>query len=286
MPERTGRRRTKTKPKQRNGQLGGALPTLAVPNLAVNRLQAAFGRGRPALICYLPLGDPKGSDDLPELYQECGVDVLEIGVPGSDPYLDGKTISDSVRRARHAGVNLQKASALIGSHRAVLPDIGMVWMTYPLDDPTGLVDAVAASGVDGFLTPHPARTYKALGRQLEQRGVQFIHFLNHDPQLKDVQAAVDLSSGYVMLQANPGPTGIKPIVLPDNAAVVGMLRRLGLKTPIALGIGIGNPAQARTAIEMGADGVVIGSLTVETMLEGREALRELLLALREAIDGR
>lgn len=255
------------------------------PAAAPDRLAAAFGPDRAALICYLPIGDPAGGDDLPELYADCGVDVLEIGVPGGDPYLDGPTIAESFRRARHAGVNLRKASELIAAHRAELPDVGMVWMTYPPDDPTGLLDAVAASGVDGFLTPHPARTYRGLGRQLAQHGVRFIHFLEHDPQLKDVQAAIESSSGYLMLQANPGPTGIHPLVLPDNAGVIGMLRRLGLETPIALGVGIGNPEQARQAVGMGADGVVIGSLTVETLLKGRAALRELLLSLREAIDG-
>lgn len=286
MVERTSRRRTEADATESNGELGSPVPTLAAQEAAPNRLAAAFERGRPALICYLPLGDPEGSDDLPELYQACGVDVLEIGVPGGDPYLDGKTISDSVRRARNAGVNLKKASELIAAHRAELPELGMVWMTYPPDEPTGLVDAVVASGVDGFLSPHPARTYRALGRQLEERGVSFIHFLNHDPQLKDVEAAVASSSGYVMLQANPGLTGLKPIVLPDNAAVIGMLRKLGLATPIALGIGIGSPEQARAAVEMGADGVIIGSLMVETMLKGRDALTELLLSLREAVDGR
>jgi tryptophan synthase alpha chain len=252
---------------------------------APSRLAAAFTPNRPALICYLPLGDPEADDDLPELYRDCGVDILEIGVPGSDPYLDGKTISDSVRRARHAGVNVRKGSALIAEHRAALPDIGMVWMTYPPDDPAGLVEAVVASGVDGFLTPLPARSYASLARQLEQQGVDYIHFLAHDPRLKDVAAAISTSKGYVMLQANPGPTGIKPVVLPDNTHVIAMLRRLGLTTPIALGIGIGNAEQARASIAMGADGIIIGSLTVETMLKGRSALRELLTSVREAIDG-
>ena len=108
----------------------------------------------------------------------------------------------------------------------------MVWMTYPPDDPTGLVDAVARSGVDGFLVPPGARAYAALGRQLEARGIEFIHFLRHDPTLKDVQAAIASSSGYVMLQANPGPTGLRPIVLPDNARMIGMLRRKAEKVII------------------------------------------------------
>jgi tryptophan synthase alpha chain len=251
-----------------------------------DRLAAAFARGRPALICYLPLGDPTGGDDLPGLYAECGVDVLEYGVPGGDPYLDGKTISDSIRRARVAGVTVRKASELIAEHRAALPDAAMVWMTYPPDDPSGLADAVVASGVDGLLIPLRARAYGALARRLEVQGVHFIHFLEHDPQLRDVQAAVEASSGYLMLQANPGPTGIKPVVLPDNGQVIGMLRTLGVTAPIALGIGIANPEQARAAVEMGADGVIIGTLTVETMLRGRSALQELLLSLREALDGR
>jgi tryptophan synthase alpha chain len=249
-----------------------------------DRLAAAFSRGRPALICYLPLGDPLGADDLPELYAECGVDVLEIGVPGGDPYLDGKTIADSIRRARSVGVTSRRAAELIGEHRAALPDTAMVWMTYPPDDPSGLPDAVGASGVDGFLIPLQARAYGGLARQLESHGVQFIHFLEHDPHLRDVQAAVDASGGYVMLQANPGPTGIRPAVLPDSARTIEMLRTLGVTTPIALGIGIGNPAQARAAIEMGADGVVIGTLMVETMTRGRDAVCELLRSLREALD--
>jgi tryptophan synthase alpha chain len=261
--------------------------TLAAVAVAAptDRLTLAFKQGRPALICYLPLGDPETGDGLPELYRDCGVDILEIGVPGSDPYLDGKTISDSVRRARHAGINLRKASELIAGYRAALPEIGMVWMTYPPDDPSGLVDAVATSGVDGFLTPLPARNYAALARELKLQGIDYIHFLTHDPQLKDVEAAVHSSKGYVMLQANPGPTGIKPVVLPDNARVIAMLRKLGLASPIALGIGIGNAEQARAAVQMGADGIVIGSLTVEMLLKGRAALTELLTSLREAIDG-
>ena len=249
------------------------------------RLAAAFARERPALICYLPLGDPFGADDLAEAYAECGVDVLEIGVPGGDPYLDGKTIADSIRRARSVGVTTRRAAELIGEYRAALPDTAMVWMTYPPDDPSSLPDAVAASGVDGFLIPLQARAYGALARQLEAYGVRFIHFLEHDPHLRDVQAAVDASSGYVMLQANPGPTGIRPPVLPDSARTIEMLRTLGVTTPIALGIGIGNAAQARAAIEMGADGVVIGTLMVETMTRGRDAVCELLLSLREALDG-
>lgn len=259
--------------------------TDAALKLVSDRLDTIFSSRRPALICYLPLGDPAAGDDLAQLYVDCGVDILEIGVPGANAYLDGPTMTESFRRARSAGVNQRRASELIAEHRVALPDVGMVWMTYPADDPTGLVEAVATSGVDAFLTPHPFRTYQAIGRELERSGIHFIHFLEHDPRLKDVQFAAQCSTGYVFLQANPGPTGMYPLVLPDNSAVIAMLRRLGVEAPIALGIGIGSPEKARAAVGMGADGVIVGSLTVETLLRGRGALQELLESLREAIDG-
>ena len=88
------------------------------------RLAASFGHGRPSLICYLPLGTPWAATTSRQLYRACGVDVLEVGVPGGDPYLDGRTISDSVRRARLAGVGAQRAGELIAAYREELPELG------------------------------------------------------------------------------------------------------------------------------------------------------------------
>ena len=136
---------------------------------AGNRLDAVFARSRPALICYLPLGDPALELELPELYAEAGVDVLEIGVPGGAPALDGPTIADSLARAAAAGVTSTSAAETIASWRKALPDQAMVWMTYPRDGAGELIDKVAAAGVDGLLLPTPARRFPVLSRQLERR---------------------------------------------------------------------------------------------------------------------
>jgi tryptophan synthase alpha chain len=249
-----------------------------------DRLAAAFAAGHKALIGYLPLGDPRGGDDLPALYADCGVDVLEIGVPGGEPSLDGRTIVESIRRARTAGLSIDAAGELTAGYRAALPEVAMVWMTYPLDDLSRLVQAVGRSGADGLLIPGSARSQVRLRQTLARSGVHLIQLLEHDPRLRDVESALAYSSGYLMLQANPARTGARARVLPDSANAIAMLRRLGLETPLALGIGIADAEQARAAIRMGADGVVVGSLIVETMQAGRTALRELLLSLREAID--
>jgi tryptophan synthase alpha chain len=146
------------------------------------------------------------------------------------------------------------------------------------------VESVLESGVDGFLVPDFAAKHTQLARQLERRGVTFIRFLTHDPSVREVLTTAQEARGYVMLQANPGPTGAKPRVLPDNTTVISLLRRLGLEAPLALGIGISTPEQARAAIAMGADGVIIGSSIVEAMLKGSASLRRLLRGLRQALD--
>lgn len=253
-----------------------------------NRIDAVFEGGRRALICYLPLGDPRVTEAAARIYAECGVDVLEIGVPGAHPYLDGPTIAQSLRRAADAGVTADSAADLIASYRPDLADMPMVWMTYPdtAVPPEPLLDAVTRSGVDGVLFPASARRFAAFADELERHGLHFIHFLPYDPGVREVVMAARTSRGYVMLQATSGVTGRKDGELPDSAAVIEAARRLGLRTPIALGIGISSPQQAEEALEMGAQGVVVGSATVEAALEGERALATFIRSMREALDGR
>jgi tryptophan synthase alpha chain len=249
-----------------------------------NRIDAVFARPHPALICYVPLGDPAIGFELPELYAECGVDVLEIGVPGGFPAYDGPTIASSLARAEHAGVTPARAADTIARWRETLLEQAMVWMTYPGDGAGALVDTAAGAGVDGLLLPAPARRFPVLARQLARRGLHLVHFLPYDPTLRDVREAVAKGRGYVMLQATPGLTGIRSEALPDSAWLIRDLRRLGLEAPLALGIGVSEPAQARAAVKMGADAVIVGSATVEAGLAGPEALRAFLRTLREALD--
>jgi tryptophan synthase alpha chain len=249
-----------------------------------NRLDRVFARTRPALICYLPLGDPEASAAQPGVYVECGVDVLEIGVPAAQPFLDGPTIAGSLCRAAAAGLTPASAAHHIASLRADFAGQALVWMSYPHGDGSFLAGLVSRSGADALLLPRQARRFGDVTAALERHGLYLIHFLPHDPRLRDI-AAARAARGYVMLQATPGVTGSSRGALRDTASAIDLLRRAGVTVPIALGVGLSTPEHVRAALSMGADGVVVGSATVEAAMRGEHELRSLLRSLREALDG-
>ncbi len=253
--------------------------------LAKNRLDETLRERRPALICYLPLGDPAMPRGLAELYIKSGVDVLEIGLPVPNPYLDGITIRESMDRVRLANVGPREIATLTARLRRRHPQQAMVWMTYgPTIPPAELVGIARRASVDGVLFVEPARHFGDLSNQLGAAGVHLLHFLARDLRQPDVAAARD-SGGYVMLQATAGPTGggDRCRRLPDSASLIRRLRRERIKTPVALGIGIQSPAQARQAVEMGADAVIVGSELVRLAGTSLSAVAEYLDELREAL---
>ena len=215
---------------------------------------------------------------------DCGVDILEVGVPAAQPVIDGPTIAASLWRAAAAGVTPTSAAERIASVRAELPEQALVWMSYPQGNSRLLANQVARSGADALLLPRQARRFGDVADMLERRGVHLIHFLAHDPRLRDIAAAARAARGYVMLQAAPGATGSRRGALTDSASAIEFLRRGGVTTPIALGIGLSTAEHVRAAVSMGADGVVVGSATVEAAMRGERALGSFLRSLREALD--
>ncbi len=97
-------------------------------------------------------------------------------------------------------------------------------------------------------------------------------------------AAARLADGYVMLQAAPGLTGPRACLDPANAQRIAGLRAEGVGAPIVLGFGISSGEQARAAVDLGADGVVVGSVALRAALKGRAELSLLLTDLRKSLD--
>ena len=255
------------------------------PEALANRLDRGFASGGPGLICYLPLGDPAAVGDLAERYVEAGVDVLELGVPAANPYLDGPLVRASMGRALAAGMTFDRIAEETAALRARHPDQAMIWMGYgawTAED--RVVELAASTGVDGVLFPEPARWFTRMQERLAAVDVHLLHFLLRDAGPLDVEHARG-AGGYLMLQAVAGATGTGTPdgALPDSSGLIRRIRDAGVRAPIALGVGISSPEQVRAAIGMGADAAIVGSTVLQAALDGPGALRDTLQALRRAV---
>jgi len=244
-----------------------------------NRLDRAFQPGRPALICYFPIGDPETSGADPDLYLSEGVDVLEVGVPTPHPSLDGPVVANSMRRAMASGITNERACELIRGFRAGPGHPAAVWLSYAASArQPGFTEAVSASEADGLLVlgDAPAGVHKSIDTHA-------VGFLPHSPTNEQIASAGE-ATGYIMLAASEGVSGTLDGVASTSAASLSRLRDAGIRVPIALGFGITNGSQARRAIQFGADGIVVGTAVLNASMQGPQALRRLLRELRQALD--
>ncbi|MDN5913837.1 MAG: tryptophan synthase subunit alpha [Pseudonocardia sp.] len=237
------------------------------------------------MICYLPLGDPAASVASVSCYVEHGVDVVEAGIPVVAPPLDGPEVEESMVRALAAGLDTGRAAALLGRECAAAEASYTVWMSYREHLDEWYLARVSDSGASAILLPDADPV--ALNQQVAtMAALDVVPFLGHPPSAAQVCAATLADARYAMLAAAAGRTGERATVDETNRALLSRLREQGVRIPIALGFGISGPEHARTAIELGADGVVVGSACIRAARAGLRPLRTLLDGLRRAIDGR
>jgi tryptophan synthase alpha chain len=238
------------------------------------------------LACYLPVGDPLIPTGLADVYAACGVDIIELGMPSPDPYLDGPDVSASMGRARAAGNLVEALAAVTRQIRTHVDGPAPICMCYADFDIDTAYSAGAFDGIDGLLMlgleqrPDAAK----LHRLMFTSGIRLIHLVSDALAPADLAAAA-AGDGYLMLQAASGVTGPRDTLDPANAGKIMRLRATTLRRKILLGFGIGTAEQAAQAVGFGADGVVIGSMCVRKAIEGPEALRVFLNGVRGALDG-
>lgn len=242
---------------------------------------AAASGSRPLLVCYLPVGDPEASGATAARYLGHGVDVIEAGLAVADPVLDGPEVTASMGRAIAAGAHGPAGARHLADQLAEAGGPAAVWMSYRADPDDDYLAMVASAGVGGVLLPDadPA----ALDERAAAHGLHAVPFLDHEPRA-DQLAAARAARGYVMLAAASGVTGARPDVGADNRDVLAAVRGHGVAAPVALGFGISSGEQARAAIGLGADGVVVGSACLRAARAGTSHLDRLLAELREALD--
>ena len=245
--------------------------------------------GRAVLVPYLTAGFPEPSSTVPmmEAAADAGADVLELGIPFSDPLADGPTIQRSSFVALQKGATVDRVLDALREFRS-RRDTPVVVFTYL--NPVlrrGLErfcrEAVDA-GADGILlTDLPVGTDPELEAAVRGAGLDWIRLLAPTTPYERVPLIALGSSGFVYYISRTGVTGARSELRAELASEVDRLREQ-ISLPIAVGFGISTPAQARTVASV-ADGVVVGSALVARMeQEGVEGAAAFLRSLRKGMD--
>ncbi|GAA0305112.1 tryptophan synthase subunit alpha [Halarchaeum salinum] len=253
--------------------------------MSADDVTAAFADG-PALVPYIVAGDP--SADATERYVEAlvdgGADVIELGLPFSEPIADGPTIQEGIRRALDAGMTPERYLDLV---RDLDVDVPVVCMTYynlllqygDGDEVETFVEAAAEAGVSGLIVPDlPVEESAELEAACEAHDVALIFIVAPTTTAERIERILERASGFVYVQARMGTTGARTDVSEDTYESLERLPESDL--PYAVGFGVSEREHAKSIVEGGADGVVAGSVFVDIIAEA-ESVEAVADALRE-----
>jgi tryptophan synthase alpha chain len=254
------------------------------------RFAALAKEGRPALVTFTTAGDPDAATSLAILraLPAAGADIIELGVPFSDPMADGPTIQASSLRALKAGQTLVKTLDMVRSFRASDTTTPIVLMgyynpVYIYGVERFLADAKAA-GVDGLIVVDlPPEEDAELCLPALQAGLNFIRLATPTTDDKRLPAVLANTSGFVYYVSITGITGS---ATPDAGRVAAAVARIKRHSalPVAVGFGVKNAAQAN-AIAQHADGVVVGSALVDALRATLDASGKATAGTVKAVTG-
>ncbi|OZI45379.1 tryptophan synthase subunit alpha [Bordetella genomosp. 5] len=239
------------------------------------RISAAFARvsaaGRAsALIPYIAAGDPSPAATVPLMHAlvRAGADVIELGVPFSDPMADGPVIQRAAERAIAQGVGLTRVLELVAEFRRDDTETPVVLMGYanPIErmGQEAFAQRAHDAGVDGVLVvDYPPEEVDAFAVMLDRAGVAPIFLLAPTSTDARIQKIAQVARGYVYYVSLKGVTGAGSLNTDDVAARLALIRR-HVSIPVGVGFGI-RDAESAARIAEHADAVVIGSKLIETM---------------------
>jgi tryptophan synthase alpha chain len=263
----------------------------------VSRIAQTFGRlagqRRKALIPYVTAGDPAPAATVPLMHAmvEAGADIVELGVPFSDPMADGPVIQRSSERALKQGVGLVDVLAMVARFRENDRDTPVVLMGYanPIEA-MGIerfAEAASAAGVDGLIVvDYPPEECGEFARLVRSRGMDLVFLLAPTSTPERIARVAGLASGYIYYVSLRGVTGASHL---DVAEVAGKLAEIRKASPLPLGVGFGirDGATARAVCTV-ADAAIIGSRIIQEIESDPAAALErvpaFLRGVREAMD--
>jgi len=254
------------------------------PSAIDARFAALRATGRRAFVAYVTAGhpDPVRSVALLQGLEAAGADVIELGVPFSEPLADGPVIQNSSAAALAHGVDLTRTLALLAEARLTVPVVLFSYLNPLLAAGQGILDRAAAAGAHGVLV-----TDLPVGADAEREAwigggpLDFVRLVAPTTPTARMAAIARHGRGFVYLISRLGVTGESELSATLPATVARLREATAL--PIAVGFGIARPDQARTVARM-ADGVVVGSALVRAADESVDRALALARDLRAGID--
>lgn len=236
----------------------------------MNRIEERFATlkkaGKKGFIVYIGAGDPnlEATESLALAFDKAGVDVLELGVPFSDPLADGLVNQLAAQRGLESGTTPPRVLETVRSIRRNSSIPIVLYVYYNLLHKTGLdhfIADAAAAGVDGLLVldlpPEESGNYEAL---MQRSGLSPIYLVAPTTPEERIEFIVKRGGGFVYYVSREGVTGMQQSISDTIAGKVKLIRA-HTQLPIAVGFGISNPEQARQVAEL-SDAVVVGSAVV------------------------
>ena len=242
--------------------------------------------GRKALVCYITAGHPDAarSAELLAGLADAGADVVEVGVPFSDPMADGPVIQQSSQVAIEQGMTLEGTLDLVARAKPSIPVVLFTYLNPLLAAGENVLDRASHAGVNGVLvTDLPVGADPDRESWLGDSPLSFVRLVAPTTPAERMAEIARHGSGFVYLISRLGVTGERstiPDTLPDT---IGRLRGV-TQLPICVGFGISRPEQAAQVGKL-ADGIVVGSALVRAAGESVESALALVRSMRAALDG-
>jgi tryptophan synthase alpha chain len=259
--------------------------TSSKPSAIDTRFAELAKRNRRALVAYVTAGHPDQPRSLELLrgLQGAGVDIIEVGVPFSDPMADGPVIQSSSQQALAKGMTFDGVLSLIASAQLTIPVVLFSYLNPVMAAGAAALDRAAKAGASGILiTDLPVGSDAALEKRFASGPLDFIRLVAPTTPADRMAHIASHGSGFVYLISRLGVTGARDELPTDLPKTVARLRSAA-KLPICVGFGVSTPAQAASVARL-ADGVVVGSAIVKAAEQGVERAVALVRDLRRAID--
>jgi tryptophan synthase alpha chain len=279
MPERSSRSQTPTATPSGSATISSDLIT--------RRFAALRKRDAKALVVYITAGHPDRARSLALLrgIADAGADVIELGVPFSDPLADGPVIQASSQRALEQGMTFDGVLELAAEAAVDVPLVLFSYLNPIVAAGQGALLRAAASGIHGLLvTDLPVGGDAEVEREIGESPLAFIRLVAPTTPTPRMAEIARHGSGFVYLISRLGVTGMQSEIASGLAETIERLRS-ATKLPVCVGFGISGPEQAASVARL-ADGVVVGSAVVRAAETSVDAAVALVRSMRKAIDDR